>query len=373
MRRSHRLWKAFGPIYQMAVRAFGPAAHQGGPPSGTFRELDLIVRGEVTGGLIERKCPLPAIPERSEIRAAGLGQEKHSDWPILWSSRQDAFLVAPSLAHLDGKGRASLESMFGPHAWTDPVWRRLHPRPLRALAGNHTSIVSHWTNGHNYYHWFMDGLTRLVHLGRFPDDTRIIIPAGLPDFAIRSLELLKLNDRTITTEAEDLRIERYWFAGPTMLSGCPDIEGVTWLRNRFLPRSNRSASSFIYVDRQSGRRSCHNAGELREWFERRGWQCVDPGRLCLDEQIHIFGNAKAVAGIHGGGLTNVLWMPEGGRVLEIMPSQRRNACYSGISLCAGLDHRVWVLPSDRLGKLSVPLELLSGQIAWAESDGRAIP
>lgn len=356
-------------MYQRAIRIFGPDVYHGGPPSGTFSERESIVRGHVVGSICDRRSPLPAIPQTSEIRAAGLHQERNADWPLLWSAREDAYLVAPSLAHLDSEGQACLESMFGPHAWTDPVWRRLPPRPLRVLAGNYTSIVSRWTNGHNYYHWLMDGLTRLTHLESFPDDTRILIPAGLPEFGIRSLELLGLKDRAVSTAAEDLRLEHYWFAGPTMLSGCPDIEGVTWLRNQFLKSSTPPPSSFIYLDRQAGRRSCHNDNELRNWFDRRGWQIVDPGLMSFDEQIRLFANAKAVAGIHGAGLSNLLWMPKGGRVLEIMPSRRRNGCYAGISLCAGLDHRAWVLPSDRLGNLTVPLESLPEQVEWAESAG----
>lgn len=367
MRRSHRLWKLLAPFYLKGIQTFGPDVHHGGPPSGTFRELDCITKGEVTGSLVARKRTLPPIPEHSEIRLAGLDQEKHQDWPLLWTSRQDTFMAAPSLAHIDNDGRACLESMFGPHAWTDPAWHRRHSRPLRVLAGNHTSIVSRWTIGHNYFHWFMDGLTRLRHLEFFPDDTRILVPGALPEFAIRSLELLNLKERTIAVDTgEDLRIEKYWFAGPTMLSGCPDIEGVTWLRERFLRNAGTSPASLIYLDRQSGRRSCHNAEELRRWFERRGWRIVDPGRLSLDEQILTFANARAVAGIHGAGLTNLLWMPAGGKVLEIMPSRRRNGCYAGISLCAGLDHRAWVLPSDRLGNLSVPLDAMADQVSWVE-------
>lgn len=368
MRRSHRLWKFFGPAYRMALRTCGRNVWQGGPPRGKFREVDRIARDEVFGTVIGRKSRLPEIPETSEIREAGLDQEKHTAWPLLWSSSEDVFLAAPSMAHLDKQGRACHESMFGPHGWNDPVWRRLHRRPLRVLEGNHTSIVSRWTIGGNYFHWFLDGLTRLMHLEAFPQDTRILIPGGLPAFAIRSLEMLNLQDRTIAVGKEDdLLIGNYWFAGPTMLSGCPDITGVTWLRERFLSEPSRSApSSLIYVNRQSDRRLCRNAGELRDWFARRGWNIVDPGRLTLDEQISIFRNARAVAGIHGGGLTNLLWMPAGARVLEIMPSRRRNACYAGISLCAGLDHHVWVLPSDRLGNLHVPLEALPERIAWAE-------
>lgn len=381
MRKSHRIWLACAPAIGAMMKRFGPDARDGGPPSGMFDECAEIEVGRVEGGASTQRRWMPEIPLTSELRTAGLDQDAAMDWPVVWSHRRDTWVLARSHAHLDAENRACRESIYGPHAATDPVWKRFRKKPLRVLEGNWTSVVSRWNDGVSYYHWFMDGLTRLSHLEHFPEDTRILVPAGIPEFAWRSLQHLGLDKRVVETADEDLWIENYWFAGPTMLSGCPDPAGVDWLRGRFptgtsamisdlptglavkngghLDRSLQKPGLKIWIDRRAGRRSCVNADEVNAWFRNAGWEVVDPGKLSLDAQIQLFSEASTVAAIHGAALTNALWMPKGSKVLEIMPSQRRNGCYEAIALCAGIHHRTWLAASDRHGNVTIPVDEIS--------------
>jgi capsular polysaccharide biosynthesis protein len=330
----------------------------GGPPAGMFTEEADLLAAKVRGQVIP-KPEFPEIPEDSEVSKAGLGQNKHSNWVCLWTCRDNAFLAAPSLAHVDCTGRVCLEAVYGPHAWSDPVWQRKRKLPIRELAGDFTSIISRWNLGGNYYHWFLDGLTRLIHLQDFPMDCRILIPRRPPAFVRRSIELLGLANRVVETGDEDLRIERYWFAGPTMLSGCPDPLGVRWLRRKFLREPQPARRRLLYLERNATTRIVINAAEVRRFFACRGWEILDPGELSLDEQIRLFREAKAVVGPHGAALTNLLWAAPGTRVLEFMPARRRNGCYAGISLLTGLAHRTLVCPSDRDANIHAPMERLA--------------
>lgn len=311
---------------------------------------------------------LPKIPIDSELRAAHLHQADYGDWVTLWSRRDDAFLAGPSLAHIDSSRRVCLEAIYGPHSWSDPVWRRRNSPPVRELAGNYTSVVSRWNQGTNFYHWFLDGLTRLVHLRDFPEDCQILIPRNPPSFAKRSIELLGLADRVVETAGEDLRIERYWFAGPTMLSGCPDPLGTDWLLTKLLPQIASPPRRLLYVERNSLTRNLTNAREVRNWFIDRGWDVVEPGAMPLDEQIRLFGEARAVAGPHGAAMTNLLWAAPGTRILEFMPSRRRNGCYAGISLVRGHHHQSLVCKSDLQGTMGVPLDQLATAVKLMKLD-----
>ena len=284
---------------------------------------------------------------------AGLGQELQSDWRSMWSTRENAFLAYPSLAHIDHNDKVSREAIYDLHAWSDPVWARNEKIPCTKFEGNLTSIVSQWNQGSNYYHWFMDGLTRLIHLDSFPSDCRIIIPRGSAKFALRSLEILGLSDRIVYATDSDLEVEHYWFGSPTMLSGCPDPMGVKWLRNKFLNHLEPDRHRKIYIERSAPTRRLTNSTEVRKLFIEKGWEIIDPGTLSLDQQIATFSEALAIAGVHGAAMTNLLWSCPGTRVLEFMPSRRRNGCYAGISIIVGLDHEVLVSPSDRKGNISV--------------------
>lgn len=366
MRIIQRIRETIFPIRRRINYLIRPDVWHGGPPNGSFCEWDALTAGLVEGAVRQHGQTYPPISTDSEILQAGLNQAAHADWITLWTRRDDAMLAGPSLAHIDSRGKVCREATYGPHTCADPVWNRRFPRPLRHLTGDFTSIISLWNAGSNYYHWFLDGLTRLVHLADFPPDCRILIPRHSPPFARRSLELMGLAGRVVEAGDEDLKIERYWFAGPTTISGCPDPLGVDWLRKQFPTGSDSQRHRLLYIDRQAATRNLTNARELRDWFGDRGWEVVDPGELSLDAQIHLFQEARAVAGAHGAALTNLLWTAPSTHVLEFMPSRRRNGCYAGISLVVGQPHRSLICPSNRQGDMKVPLAELSALVAPME-------
>lgn len=344
------------PLWRKIAHRLHPGVGAGGRPPGFFSERDAVARGEVEGGVLD-PSPFPEFPAGSEIVGAGLRQDRFRDWPAVWSHRGSALLVAPTFVHLDASGRVCDEAIYGEHRWRDPVWTRSGGGGRRIIDGSLTSVVSLWTAGGNYYHWFLDGLTRLVHLSSFPADCRVLVPAGLPGFAADSLARLGLADRILEVDSRDIVAEDYWFAGPTMLSGCPDPIGVRWLRER-LAMPSAGPGRRLFLSRRATTRMARNESQARRLLEGLGWEAVDPAELDLGAQIRLFGEAEMVAGVHGAAFTNLLWMPAGGAVLEIMPSRRRNGCYAGIALMAGLRHETLVQPSDRSGAMDIDLRAL---------------
>jgi len=367
MRIIQRIRETIFPIRCRIHHWLRPDVWHGGPPHGSFREWDALTAGLVEGAVRQHGQTYPPIPVDSEILKARLNQATHADWVTLWTRRNDAMLAGPSMAHIDTHGKVCREATYGPHTCADPVWNRRLTRPLRHLTGDVTSIISLWNTGSNYYHWFLDGLTRLVHLADFPPECRILIPRHSPPFARRSLEMMGLAGRLVEVGDEDLSIERYWFAGPTAMSGCPDPLGVGWLRQHFPTGPGSQRRRLLYIERQAATRNLTNARALRNWFSGRGWEVVNPGELALDEQMRLFQEARAVVGAHGAALTNLLWSAPGTHVLEFMPSRRRNGCYAGISLVVGQPHQALICPSNRRGDMTVPLEELPALVAPMEA------
>lgn len=365
MRLMRHFCSLIHPFRRFSSGLVGKPVSLGGYPNGLFSEVESIEKNEVYGAVALNCQKLNSIPKDSEIFAAGLRQAEYSNWQTVWTKRDNCLLLSPSLAHIDNN-KVCIEAIYGPHKNTDPVWRHQSNSMFRNLSGDFTSIVSRWNQGDNYYHWFMDGLTRLYHLDTFPTDCRILVPRDLPSYAQHSLKILGLNHRIEETSGEDLQIERYWFAGPTMLTGCPDPAGTSWIRNRILPKKIQVPEKLLYVERTAGTRSCSNSLELRQFFANRGWDIVDPGTLPLDQQIDLFASARLVVGVHGAALTNLLWMSPGARVLELMPSKRRNGCYASLAHVIGLHHETMVVNSDRHGKMSIPLGKLEQRVQRIE-------
>lgn len=97
----------------------------------------------------------------------------------------------------------------------------------------------------------------------------------------------------------------------------------------------------IYVHRQPfGHRSLRNEEEALLFFRGLGFRVVDPGALSFEEQVRIFSDARVVVGIHGAGMTNILWCKPGAFVLELLPEKLDDGGYRFLSNIAGHQHAV---------------------------------
>ncbi|MCX6875054.1 MAG: glycosyltransferase 61 family protein [Verrucomicrobia bacterium] len=345
----------------------GPGPERGGVPRGVFREKTELEQGRVEGGVMADGQMLPALREGSEIVACGLGQAEFASWAALWTRRDSAHLVGSSWIHVDAAGRACYEAMYGQQAYGDPVWNPRGGEKAQEFAGDWTSLGSRWNRGTNYYHWITDGLTRLIYLPFFPAETGILVPSGMAAFAQDSLKLLGLWERVRVTEGRHLEIENYWFAGPMVLSGCANPLGMKWLRDVYgLPSEGGSGHRKIFVSRRGTKRDLTNMNDIERVLAAEGWDVLEPGELSFREQIETFRDARVIVGLHGAGMTNLLWAPIGVRVLELMPRTFRNGCYEAISLVLGHRHEVLLCPADSRGNLILTSDLLQRVLAWGQ-------
>lgn len=320
-----------------------------------FSEVECIETGKVRGEILFPQQIIPEIREDSELLRSGLNQTGNSGWSGIWCLRKNAVLIWPTMAHMDENGSIAYESTNGGGGYLSGDH---FLRNNRKLKGDYTSIICLWNTNGNYYHWLMDGLTRLAYLPKFPTRCKILIPKHLPKFAHRSLELLGLTDRVVEV-SENLLIERYWFAGPISPSGHPNPYGVKWLREKFLPVKPSSTERLIYVERNSPKRRLYNEKQVSDFFKSIGWECIDPGSLSFDDQIKIFSEAKVIVGTHGAAMTNVLWTSPGTKVVELMAQKYRNGCMAGIALICEAEHKSIVFPSDSMGGMYIPLDRLT--------------
>lgn len=71
---------------------------------------------------------------------------------------------------------------------------------------------------------------------------------------------------------------------------------------------------------------------------------VDPGTMSVTEQVEVFSKAKVLIGLHGGALTNAVWMHESGKVLEILNHAYRTKDYE--NLCNELGQTYLSIEAD---------------------------
>jgi capsular polysaccharide biosynthesis protein len=56
-------------------------------------------------------------------------------------------------------------------------------------------------------------------------------------------------------------------------------------------------------------------------------ELIDPSEMTASSQVKVFSQAKAIIGLHGGALTNTVWMHESGKLVEIFNHPYRTRDY----------------------------------------------
>ena len=100
----------------------------------------------------------------------------------------------------------------------------------------------------------------------------------------------------------------------------------------------------IYVTRTSAlRRRSRQEKEMIDFCEQNNIACIDAAGLEVIDQIVFFSKARLIIGIHGAGLTNMVWMQPGSHVVEIVAQGITEHLYYKLSLATG--HHYWVVPA----------------------------
>jgi capsular polysaccharide biosynthesis protein len=203
-------------------------------------------------------------------------------------------------------------------------------------------------------------MPRLAVLDRLPPDTRVLIPPNVQAFQLEMLGWLGLDDRIRRAAEKHLLVEDYYFSVPTAMTGCTNPYAVQFLRDRFLSRADRSfdGPEKIYVLRQDKSRGVVNEREVVSFLSERGWTAVDPEGLSMARQIRLFAGARAVCGVHGAGLTNIVWCDRRCTVVELFADNYLNGCFESITACLDVEHRYLIFPGDEDHRVRVALDAL---------------
>jgi capsular polysaccharide biosynthesis protein len=290
---------------------------------------------------------------------AQLQQETLGSWTLFWTQHRNARLVGETLALLDERKHVCYEAVYGPYGHgRDPATRYLRlPSPVH-LQGNWTSIVAWWTAA--FHHWFMDALPRLALLPEFPHDTGVLGPGPLSDFQAETLAWMGLSDRYRVTTETHVVVENFYFAPPTVMMGGSDPDAVAFLRGTFLGMADPTYDSppRFFLHRVGRTRGLANESEVLDYFREHDWAIVDPESLTMAQQIQLFASAEVICGLHGGGLTNLLWVQPGCRVYELLASNYLNGVFEGLAALVGAEHRFAVFPGAGDFKVTVDVREL---------------
>jgi capsular polysaccharide biosynthesis protein len=139
---------------------------------------------------------------------------------------------------------------------------------------------------------------------------------------LETLKLLGVADRCRPVTEPHLQVENYYFSSfTTMLQGYNPY-GIDFLRRTFLPKKAAAYAGpkKFFIQRLGLSREPLNRVEIETLFTDCGWTIVDVMQLTFAEQVKLFAEAEAIAGMFGSGFTNCVFCPPGCEVMAIMPT-----------------------------------------------------
>jgi capsular polysaccharide biosynthesis protein len=204
-------------------------------------------------------------------------------------------------------------------------------------------ITDEWTYG--YFHWFMDCLPKLLlgrqSLGSIP----ILLPGQLLkfDFVKHSLDLLEISDYYFIESKDKAFVNKLYNVTYYPFTGNYLPFLIKDLRSEFLKPFCHKPFRNIYITRnKASKRRVLNESIIFSICKKLNIDIVYCELLSFYDQVKLFSECKNLISIHGAGLTNMLFMNSGSKVLELRRiDDKINNCY--FSLASALDLHYYYL------------------------------
>lgn len=182
-------------------------------------------------------------------------------------------------------------------------------------------IHTSWTLG--YYHWLTESVPRLIKLKKQYPTVSIYLPSEFKKYEIY-FDILGYEKPIYYDECNIMTGNVYLASCPTKMAVFNE-EVYNYTRDllRSLIKYDNTKIRKIYITRQSARgRRVINEDDVKLLLLSRGYEIYDFDQLSIKEQQSICCESKVIISIHGAALTNMLFMAEGSRVIELIPQKR---------------------------------------------------
>ena len=180
-----------------------------------------------------------------------------------------------------------------------------------------------------YYHWITEILPRLWMAKEYIPETQFAIPdyffTKWP-FSKEFFDLLQVKNFLVLDTYHKYLVEQLVLptrpGDPFFRQPIPVEQGISWLKEAALAKSSKKLGERLYISRtKANYRKVLNEAEIYPVLEKYGFQVIYSEDYSLSEQISICNNAKILMGLHGAGLTNMVFLPPGSKVIEIRPAK----------------------------------------------------
>jgi len=172
--------------------------------------------------------------------------------------------------------------------------------------------------GTAFGHWLMEDLPLFITALELSPSAPILVPKRHSKFIA---DLIKTLDREVIYLNGPVRVDSLILIQKNLDSGWPhpkDLEVLNHFPAFVAAKSKHSPSLRVYASRQGFKRSPENESQIEKLFEEFGFEVFQLEKLNLFEEINLLSTTSVLAGFHGSAQSNVVWMPSGGNLFDIV-------------------------------------------------------
>ena len=209
----------------------------------------------------------------------------------------------------------------------------------------------------NYFHWFVDALSRLFLIERFYSLDKIdylLVPPLKYDFQWDSLAALGF-ERSQIIELRPLECLQFeCLLASSAPRGKSSAIAPGWAIDRYNKTLREKAASTpsvagkkVYISRRDApNRMFLNENEVCDFLEKRGFDIIELTPLTLFQKIAVFRDADLIISQTGAGLTNLMFCHSKVKVLELVDKRFVYPSYASLAVHGGGKHYAHFFSND---------------------------
>lgn len=202
-------------------------------------------------------------------------------------------------------------------------------------------ISDDWSD--NYFHWLCLALPILLTYPEYIKSSLLLLPDKLREFdyvssslKIFGVENFEFIDKDEIVICENLVLPKFYTKYG--LFNKPLVKKVRQKLNDSVSDEAENFDKIYITRRKADNRKLLNDEETIAILEKYDFRVICAEDYTLKEQIKIFKSAKYLISIHGAGLTNMLYMPEGSSVWEFRKNDKKvNNCFDYMATALDLN------------------------------------
>tara|TARA_B100000886_G_scaffold70307_1_gene44641 strand:- start:28598 stop:29623 length:1026 start_codon:yes stop_codon:yes gene_type:complete len=199
------------------------------------------------------------------------------------------------------------------------------------------------SRSNQYFHWLTDAMQRLESSKNFHSSHKIILTSAFSDYLyvedsldILGIEFINLSNEKNYFVKELVLAERVSPAGNFRKEIIKSI--ASRLKNNSKKNKKDISYEKVWVSRQNAeKRKIINFEQIEPLLKKQNFKILEFENIKFSETIEILKNCKIIGGVHGAGLTNMIFMNEYSKVIELRAhGDNKNNCF--FSLASDFDH-----------------------------------